>query len=106
MSIKVKKDMNGAVRRLKAQWVVQGYLQQFRIDFNQTFAAVVKSIAFKVLFAITAYYNLDIDQIDIKTCFLYEVIDQLVYIEILKGSEIMANKRMIYKLLKAFYKLK
>lgn len=39
---KVKKDVNGAISRFKAQWVVRGYLQQFGINFDQTFAAVVK----------------------------------------------------------------
>ena len=64
---------------------MRGYLQQFRIDFDQTFAAVIKSMAFRVLFAIAAYYDLDIDQMDVKTAFLYGIIDQLVYVQIPKG---------------------
>lgn len=72
--------MNGAVARFKARWVMRGYLQQFGIDFDQTFAAVVKPMAFRVLFAIAAYYDLDIDQMDVTTAFLYGLIDQLVYV--------------------------
>ncbi len=67
---KIKRDVNGAIARFKARWVVKGYLQQFGIDFDQTFAAVVKPMAFRVLFAIAAYYDLDIDQMDVKTAFL------------------------------------
>ena len=37
-------------------------------------------MAFRVLFAIAAYYNLDIDQMDVITAFLYGLINQLVYI--------------------------
>lgn len=48
-------------------------------------------MAFRVLFAIVVYYNLDIDQMNIKTAFLYGIIDQLVYIQILKSSEINTN---------------
>lgn len=44
------------------------------------FAVVIKPMAFKVLLAIAAYYNLNIDQIDVKTAFLYGMIDQLVYV--------------------------
>ncbi len=62
---KVKRDVNGAITRFKALWVLRGYLHQFRIDFDQTFAAVVKPMAFRVLFAIAAYYDLDIDQMDV-----------------------------------------
>ncbi len=63
-------------------------------------------MAFKVLFAIAAYYDFDIDQMDMKTAFLYELIDQLVYVQIPKGSETSANKNIICKLLKALYGLK
>ncbi len=103
---KVKREVNGAIARFKARWVVRGYLQQFGIDFDQTFAAVVKPMAFRVLFAIAAYYDLNIDQMDVKTAFLYGMIDQLVYVQIPKGSENFANKRMVCKLLKALYGLK
>lgn len=58
---KVKRDVNGDIAQFKARWVVKGYLQQYGVDFDQTFAVVVKPMAFRVLFAIAAYYNLDID---------------------------------------------
>ncbi len=103
---KVKRDVNGAVGGFKARWVVQSYLQQFGIDFNQTFAAVVKPMAFRVLFAIATYYDLDIDQMDVKTAFLYGIIDQLVYVQITKGSETTANKEKVCKLSNALYGLK
>ena len=72
---KVKRGKDSEVLRYKARWVVKGYLQQYGIDYNQTFAAVVKPIAFRALFIITAYYNLKIEQMDIKTTFLYELIN-------------------------------
>lgn len=72
---KVKRDVNGAIARFKARWVVRGYLQQFGIDFDQTFLTMVKPMAFRVLFAIAAYYDLDIDQIDVKTAFFYGLIN-------------------------------
>ena len=103
---KVKRAVNGAIARFKARWVVRGYLQKFGIDFDQKFAAVVKPMAFRVLFAIAAYYDLDIDQMDVKTVFLYGLIDQLVYVQIPKGSEDSTNKGMVCKLLKALYGLK
>lgn len=83
--------MNKAVARFKAQQVVQSYLQQFEIDFDQTFVAIMKPMAFRVLFAIAVYYDLDIDQIDIQTAFLYMMIDQLIYIPISISLKINAN---------------
>lgn len=63
-------------------------------------------MAFRVLFFIIAYYNLDIDQKDINMAFFYDLIDQLVYIQILKSSEDSTNKGKVCKLLKALYSLK
>ena len=83
-----------------------GYLQQFGIDIDQTFAAVVKPMVFRVLFAIAAYYDLDVDQMDVKTAFLYRMINQLVYMQIPKSSEDAITKGMVCKLLKALYRLK
>ena len=103
---KVTRDVNGDIARFKARWVVRGYLQQYGVDFDQTYASVVKPMAFRVLFAIAAYYDLDIDQMDVKTAFLCGLIDQLVYVQIPKGSESSANKGMVCKLLKALYGLK
>ena len=103
---KVKRDVEGKVSRFKARWVIKGYLQQFGVDFDQTYASVVKPMAFRTLFALAAFFDLDIDQMDVKTAFLYGLIDQLIYMEIPKGTETEATKNMVCKLLKAIYGLK
>ena len=58
---KVKKGKDSKVLYYKAKQVVKGYLQQYSINYNQIFTAVVKLIAFKALFTITAYYNFKIE---------------------------------------------
>lgn len=103
---KVKRDVHGEIARYKARWVVKGYLQQFGVDFDQTFAAVVKPMAFRVLFAIAAFHDLDIDQMDVKTAFLYGLIDQLIYVEQPKGTETKETRDFVCQLRKALYGLK
>jgi hypothetical protein len=39
---KKKLGPNGCVSRFKARWIVQGYEQQHGLDYDQTFAAIVK----------------------------------------------------------------
>ena len=63
-------------------------------------------MAFRILFAIIAYYDFDIDQIDMKIAFLYRLINQFVYIQIPKGLETSTNKNILCKLLKTLYSLK
>lgn len=48
---------------------------------------VVKLMAFRALFAIAIVYNLDIEQIDVKTAFLHGIIDQVLYKEVLQRYE-------------------
>ena len=72
---KIKRGKDGEVLYYKARQVVKGYLQQYNINYDQTFTVVVKPIAFRALFIITAYYNLKIKQMDIKTTFFYRLID-------------------------------
>ena len=62
---RVKRGRDGKITRFKARWVVKGYLQQYGLDYDQTFAAVVKPMAFRILFALAAYHDLDIDQMDV-----------------------------------------
>ena len=98
----VKRDAAGRIARYKARWVVEGYLQQYGIDFEQTFASVVKPMAFRVLFAIAAYLNLEIEQMDVKTAFLNGDIDAEVYVRFPDGF----NERKVCRLNKALYGLK
>ena len=55
---KLKKKVDGSIL-YKARWVVRGFEQIHGINYDQTFASVVKSMSFKVLFAIMAYYDLE-----------------------------------------------
>lgn len=56
-------------------------------------------MTFHVFFIVTTFFDLDIDQINIKTAFFYSLINQLVYMEIPKRFEIETNRNMVYKLL-------
>ncbi len=62
-------------------------------------------MAFRVLFAIAAFYDLDIDQMDVKTAFLYGDIDQLLYVKLPKGYY-KDQEDMVCRLNKALYDLK
>ena len=99
---KLKRDVNGKIVRFKARWVVKGYLQQYGVDFDQTFASVVKPMAFRLLFALAAHHDLDIEQLDRVTAFLNGLIDQLIYVHMPKGYD---TAGMVCRLNKALYGL-
>lgn len=60
-------------------------------------------MAFRVLFAIAAFQDLEIEQIDVETAFLYGAIDKIIYVELAPGYK---KKEVVCKLKKALYGLK
>lgn len=101
---KFKRGPQGEIIRYKARWVVKGFLQQAGIDYNETFASVVKPMSYKALFAIAAAEDLEIEQMDVKTAFLYGKIEEEIYIEQPLGFT--NNTPKVCKLNKALYGLK
>lgn len=65
--------------------MIKSYLQQSKINFDQIFITIVKFIAFYIFFIIAAFYNRDIDQIDMKIAFLYGAINSFLFIKTPKG---------------------
>ena len=66
----------------------------------------MKPISYKLLFAIAAVYDLKIEQMDVKTAFLYGDINTKIYIEQPKGMGAIGESHKVYKLNKALYGLK
>ena len=57
---KLKKNHLGNILKYKIWWVIHNYKQKFDLDYENTFATVVKSILYKILLAISALYNLNV----------------------------------------------
>src|SRR5436189_2878146 len=101
---KYKRGPLGEVIRHKARWVVKGYGQQQGIDYDETFASVVKPMSYKALFAIAASLDLEIEQMDVKTAFLYGLVEEDVYVQ--QPTGLGDNSGRVCKLNKALYGLK
>ncbi|CCU76267.1 Gag-Pol polyprotein [Blumeria hordei DH14] len=97
---KRKRDKEGNVSRWKVRYVARGFEQMYGRDYDQTFAGVCKSTAWKIPLKIAAMNDLDVDQMDAITAFLNGKIDEDVYIE--PGQK----QEWACKLKKAIYGLK
>ena len=82
-----KRGSTRTILRYKARQVIKGYEQQQRIDYIDTFASIVKPMSYKAMFAIATSLDLEIEQMDIKTTFLYKTLDKEIFIEQLEGFE-------------------
>jgi hypothetical protein len=77
---KVKRDAKGNFEKYKARIVVKGYSQVAGLDFNETFAPVVRVDSVRVIFAIAAANDLYILHIDCKNAFLHGESDVDIYV--------------------------
>ena len=56
--------------------MVKGFEQRYELNYDQSFASVVKPMSYKIIFSLAAIHNWEIERIDIKTAFLYGKIDE------------------------------
>ncbi|GJR32020.1 putative ribonuclease H-like domain-containing protein [Tanacetum coccineum] len=78
--LKNKRDERGIVIRNKARLVAQGYTQEEGIDYEEVFAPVARIEAIRLFLAYASYMGFTVYQMDVKSAFLYETIDDEVYV--------------------------
>ncbi|GKF15038.1 retrotransposon protein, putative, ty1-copia subclass, partial [Tanacetum coccineum] len=71
--------MDGAVHTYKARLVPKGFTKTYGVDYEETFSPVADIRAIRILIAITAFYDYEIWQIDVKTTFLNGNLSEEVY---------------------------
>ncbi|GKB73956.1 retrovirus-related pol polyprotein from transposon TNT 1-94 [Tanacetum coccineum] len=76
-----KKDEHGIVTKNKARLVIQGYSQEKRIDYDETFALVARMEAIRVFLAFATYINFIVFQMDVKSVFLNGKLKEEVYVK-------------------------
>ena len=101
---KRKLGSDGEVARHKARFVVRGFSQIYGLDFDETYASVVKSASYRILFALQARYGWKCHQMDIKTAFLNGDLEHEIFVEPPDGYPEASDQ--VLKLCKSLYGLK
>ncbi|GJR95306.1 retrovirus-related pol polyprotein from transposon TNT 1-94 [Tanacetum coccineum] len=73
-------DERGIVIKNKARLVAQGYTQEEGIDYDEVFAFVARTKAIRLFLAYTSFKDFVVYQMDIKSAFLYDKIEEEVYV--------------------------
>ena len=90
----------------KARLVAKGYNQKVGIDYEETFSpeAMLKSI--RILLSITAHYDYEIWQMDVKIAFLNGHIQEEIFMDQPKGFISHGQESKVCKLMRSIYGLK
>nr|GEX39032.1 putative ribonuclease H-like domain-containing protein [Tanacetum cinerariifolium] len=103
--LKNKRDARGIVVQNKARLVAQGHKQEEGIDYDEVFAPVARIEAIQLFLAFASYIGFMVYQMDVKSAFLYERINEEVYVTQPKGFLDPQHPKKVYKVVKALYRL-
>ncbi|RZB42467.1 Retrovirus-related Pol polyprotein from transposon TNT 1-94 [Glycine soja] len=103
---KTKRDSLGNIERYKARLVVEGFTQKEGIDYTKTFSPVSKKDSLRIILALVAHFDLELQQMDVKTTFLNGDLEEEVYMKQLKDFSSNSGEHLVCKLNKSIYGLK
>jgi len=104
--LRLKTGSNGEILRRKVRWVAGGHRQTKGVNFEETFAAAAKISSIRVILALAASWDWDIDQIDVVGAYLNAELEEEVYMEVPHGVLTEKDGDKVAKLLKGMYGLK
>ncbi|GJY33134.1 retrotransposon protein, putative, ty1-copia subclass [Tanacetum coccineum] len=101
---KIKEWIEGVQKpRYKARLVARGFTQRTGIDYNEVFSPVVRHTSIRVILALTACKDYELEQLDVKTAFIHGNLEEVIYMRQPSGYE-QGNKVCLLK--KSLYDLK
>ena len=82
-----KTNISGQIEKYKARLVIKGCTQQLRFDFHEMYSLIVWIETVRIIMAMVPQFNLKIQQMDIKSTFLNEILKEDIYMKQLKGFD-------------------
>jgi transposase InsO family protein len=92
--------------KLKARLVAKGYTQRLGVDYEETYAPVVRYSSLRGLLAMAAQHDWEIHHMDVKTAYLNGTLDEEIYMEQPEGFRAPGKEHMVCRLKKSLYGLK
>ena len=86
--------------------VKKGYSQVDGVDFGEIFSPVTKLTSIRFIISIAATFDLEVEQMDVKTTFLHGDLEEEIYMKQLEGFIVKGKNELVCKLKKSLYGLK
>lgn len=85
--------------------MAKGFTQKEGIDFK-VYSAVVKHTSIRILLALTANQDLELEQMDVRTSFLHDNLEETIYMRQTEGFEVAGKESNVFLLKMSLYGLK
>ena len=106
MDFKLKRNSHGSINKHKVRRVAKGYVQRYKINFEDVFAPVARIETIRLLISLAASNGWEIHHLDVRTSFLHGKLKETVYIMQPEGFVAKGCEDKVYKLNKALYGLR
>ena len=100
---KLKYHADGRVDRYKARLVAQGFAQIFGLDYHETHAPTLRYVSLRLILALAAGRDLELQQLDVTTAYLNADIGEEVFMRQPEGFEDPNRPDAVCLLKKALY---
>jgi len=100
---KLKYHADGRVDRYKARLVAQGFAQIFGLDYHETHAPTLRYVSLRLILALAAGRDLELQQLDVTTAYLNADIGEEVFMAQPEGFEDPNRPDQVCLLRKALY---
>jgi hypothetical protein len=100
------KEEDGGKRRYNVRLVVKGFSQKKCIYFDETCSPVVKITSIRTILSLVVVEYLHLEQLDVKTTFLYGDLEEDIYMQHPHGYEVKGKENLVCRLKKSLYGLK
>jgi hypothetical protein len=77
---KIKREKHDEILRYKTRWVIREFKQIEKLNYTKTFVSMIKSMNYKTMYVIIVVNDWEIEQINVKTIFLYDKIHENVFV--------------------------
>ena len=103
---RIKRRADGSIDRYKARLVARGFTQVYGLDYYQTYSPVARLTSIRLLLAIVARYDWDIESFDFVGTYLNGELDDNEVIHMQSPPSYDNDARTVKRLQKSLYGLK
>jgi len=96
--------VDDSLDKLKARLVVRDFSQIHEVDYENTFASIIKFDTLRVFLAIAAMKDLELHQVDVNNAFTESFLKEIIYM--FSSSEMKVKSDCVLRVLRSLYDLK